>query len=51
MVSEEKIWTMCYSATVLQLKNGVGKCQKRTLYIYNKYIEVFLWYMDGKIEL
>ena len=26
--------TMCYSATVLQLKNGVGKCQKRTLYIY-----------------
>ena len=26
--------TMCYSATVLQFKNGVGKCQKRTLYIY-----------------
>jgi hypothetical protein len=44
----------CYSATVLQLKNGVRKCQKRTLYLYiyiYKYIEVFLWYVGGKIEL
>ena len=31
---KEKSWRMCCSVAVLQLKNGVGKCQKRTLYIY-----------------
>ena len=38
----------CYSTTVK--KRGRKMLKKNSIYLY-KYIEVFLWYVDGKIEL
>ena len=40
----------CYSATVKKRGRKMSKKNSISLYIY-KYIEVFLWYVGGKIEL